>query len=157
MHETSVTIDPDADPELRIAALLAVLDTHRRRWNQQSRVGTADRRLLWLFRDHLPRTMREIAAALGLEQSTVNRQVNAAVKAGLLQRSRDGESAAYRFEPTAHGREAFGEDVASGLRVHRVALDRLGAEDTDQMLGLLGQFVESYAAAVRHELGDDRD
>ena len=41
-------------------------------------------RLLWLLVESGPQTLAEVTSALGLERSTVNRQVNAAVAAGLL-------------------------------------------------------------------------
>ncbi|WP_245672914.1 MarR family transcriptional regulator, partial [Aldersonia kunmingensis] len=42
--------------------------------------------ILWTLSDGNPRTLREIGEELDLEQSTVNRQVNAAIRNGYLER-----------------------------------------------------------------------
>ena len=82
-----------SSPELRLAAALHHLDLSRRVVEQRADIGVADMRLLWLLSDDRARTLREIADDLTLEQSTVNRQVNAALAAGLLRRDRDADQA----------------------------------------------------------------
>ena len=69
----------------------ARLERGRRAVEGRARLGTADLRLIWLLVEDGPRTMREISEELGLEQSTVNRQVNSALKAGYLERIDQGE------------------------------------------------------------------
>lgn len=58
------------------------------RWiDEGCRLRPADRRLVWALADGRPRTMRELATLFQLEQSTVNRQVNAAVAGGVVERA----------------------------------------------------------------------
>ncbi|MFD6137837.1 MarR family winged helix-turn-helix transcriptional regulator, partial [Isoptericola sp. NPDC060257] len=93
----------------RVAGLLFRLDLHRRLAEHRSPLGTADGRLLWLLSDGRPRTLREIAEALRLEQSTVNRQVNGALAAGLLRRFTAPGRSARLLEPTEEGLARFEE------------------------------------------------
>lgn len=78
----------DLPPARRMGALVTRLERIRRMQTNQMDLGTADLRILWLFADGRSRTLKEISADLNLEQSTVNRQINAAINEGLLQRSR---------------------------------------------------------------------
>lgn len=132
----------------RVAALIHHLDRHRRALDVRATLGTADLRLLWLLADGEFRSLRQVAEALHLEQSTVNRQVNAAVQAGLLQRSRPAPAAPYVFAPTPLGRATFERETARALALYQDVLDRLGPEDGDELLRLLGQFVDLYGEAV---------
>jgi len=137
---------PDTPRDRRAAWLLTLAGQHRHVLEQRLRLNAADVRLVWLLGQR-PRTLREIADDLNLEQSTVNRQVNAAIAADLLQRRRvPGQSAAV-VEPTASGRRIFEKDMVEGLRAHDVALDELGA-DADAFLDLLDRFVAAYGDAV---------
>ena len=65
-------------------------------------------RLLWVLDDGEPRTLRQLAADLDLEQSTVNRQVNAAIAAGWLERFEVEGSASRLVRPTTPGRRPTG-------------------------------------------------
>ena len=85
----SVTERIEADPALRVAAAVSALANARRSAESRSRLGKANNRLLWLFTDLRPRTLKQIAEDLALEQSTANRQVNAALSAGILRMYRD--------------------------------------------------------------------
>ncbi len=138
---------PDPLPDDREAAsLLARLETFRRFAEQHGELRSADGRLLWLLSDGHPRTLREIADNLNLEQSTVNRQVNAAVKAGLLSRS-PGSGRAGLFEATAEGKERFEVALGQHLELYDAALDAL--TDRPAFLAELARFVEAYGDAVR--------
>ncbi|MBT0993562.1 MarR family winged helix-turn-helix transcriptional regulator [Cellulomonas sp. DKR-3] len=133
--------------ELHLASLVHRLERQRRTWEARSTLGTAELRLLWLLTEGEPRTLREIAERLHLEQSTVNRQVNAAVKAGHVRKSR-APGSAFLFEPTPAGRAQLEEDTAYALGQFRVVLDRLGPDDAAHLLELLGRFVDLYGEAV---------
>ncbi|MEN5073361.1 MarR family winged helix-turn-helix transcriptional regulator [Isoptericola cucumis] len=133
-----------------LASLLYRLDLHRRLAEQRSPLGTADGRLLWLMSDRRPRTLREISGALGLEQSTVNRQVNAAIDAGLLRRFAEAGRPARLIEPTAAGIEAFENATALALGAYDDALATLG-DESGAFLELLDRFVGAYGEAVRAE------
>ena len=111
-------------------------------------LGTADLRILWMFADDQPRTLKEIATELRLEQSTVNRQINAAMAEGLLQRSRRPGSPAQEISRTEKGIQAFEDDVAKSLSAFTSGLDALG-DRVDGFLADLTRFVEAYDGAVR--------
>lgn len=112
------------------------------------RLGTADLRLLWLFADSRARTLKEIASELQLEQSTVNRQVNAALGSGLLERMRRRGGAAYEFDRTAEGRRAFERDTGNSLGAYAAALDAMGDRDAETFLELAQTFLDHYRSEV---------
>ncbi|GAA1489843.1 MarR family winged helix-turn-helix transcriptional regulator [Brachybacterium sacelli] len=137
----------------RLAGMFWMLDRHRRDHEQAMSLGTADLRILWLFSDNTPRTLKEVAHELGLEQSTVNRQVNAAVAEGLLGRTREPGDSAYRFARTAAGRDAFEADLAISLGGYEVALEAMGEEDASTFLRLMDRYLGAYGAAVPETRG----
>lgn len=137
-------IEEDSDRGRATAALLTRLNRHQRHHRQQQVLGDADLRILWLFYDERPRTLREISDALHLEQSTVNRQVNAAVTVGLLDRSRPEDGGAYVFARTTTGHDLFEADVAAALDGYREALEALGEPEATEFLRLLTRFTEAY-------------
>lgn len=134
-----------------VASLLSSLQRVRRVTEQHASLNAADGRLMWLFSDRQPRTLRQIAESLDLEQSTVNRQVNAALAAGLLSRNRESGRAAWLFEATASGLERFERDLAVHLDLLDQALANLPADDRGRFLELLGAFVDGYGDAVRRQ------
>ncbi|RYE76484.1 MAG: MarR family transcriptional regulator, partial [Myxococcales bacterium] len=108
---TSVTRAGTDSPSWRAAVALGKLEHVRRIAQAASHFRTADSRLLWMFSDQQPRTLREIAEELRLEQSTVNRQANAAVKAGVLRRFRDEDQGAWQFLATDGAMARFTDDL----------------------------------------------
>jgi len=134
--------------EMQLAALLHHVERHRRAVEASARLGTAELRLLWLLRDGTPRTLRQVADELHLEQSTVNRQVNGALAAGHLRRSRQPGSSSYLFEPTDEGRAAFEHDTSTALGLFSDVLDELGPQDATRFLELLDRFVGLYGDAI---------
>lgn len=143
-------VDPELPADRRIATLVTLLDRARRAQANQMDLGTADLRILWMFSDETPRTLKEIAAALRLEQSTVNRQINAAMDAGLLQRARRPGSPAHEISPTDKGRRAFEDDVAKSLTAFDSGLAALG-DRVEEFLTDFTAFVDAYDQAVRPE------
>ncbi len=131
-----------------MATALARWEKVRRASELKSRLGTADRRIMWLFADRRPRTLREIADALGLEQSTVNRQVNAALTEGLLVRFREPGQSARLVTVTDEGLERFSQDLSLHLGLFEQALGQLSAEDQTRMIESLETFVAHYGEAV---------
>ena len=140
--------DPDAPAERRVASLLFRLDLHRRLAEHRSPLGTADGRLLWLLSDGRPRTLREIADALRLEQSTVNRQVNGALAAGLLRRFTEPGRSARLIEPTPEGADAYERATDQALGAYADGLAVLG-DEASEFLELLERFTAAYGEAVR--------
>lgn len=149
------TLPQNADRDRRMARLLMLARRHQRFANDQSNVRSADMRLLWLLNDSRPRTLREISDALGLEQSTVNRQVAAAQSHGLVKRIRDTGAPAQVIEATHHGLTAFESALAVQLRNLEAGLRALGDVDAEKLLTLLDRFVTAYGEAA-HD-GKDQD
>lgn len=74
--------------------------------------------ILLLLSDGEPRTLRELSSELDLEQSTINRQVNAAIEHGYLERFVVDGAVSRQVRPTAQGRAAFAHDA--DIRVQRL-------------------------------------
>jgi len=91
-----------------------------------SQLDTSAFRLLWLLTEGPPRTLRELAEELQLDQSTVNRQVNAAIKHGLVERYAVEGSSSRLLRPTEAGRAAYVHDAALRADVYGAVLDELG-------------------------------
>lgn len=104
--------------------------------------------MLWLFADGRGRTLKEIADELALEQSTVNRQVNAALGSGLLERTRKTGGTAYDFNRTADGRRTFDEVAGISMGAYANALDALGDDAAEQLVALVQSFLEHFGDAV---------
>ena len=80
--------------------------------------------LLWILSDGRPRTLRQLTDAMQLEQSTVNRQVNAAIKHGYLERFDVAGSISKQVRPTKAGLDAFEHDgLLRARRLERVLSD----------------------------------
>ena len=138
----------NAPRERRLASTLTRLDKERRTLEGAQRLGTADLRLLWLFADGRARTLREIADELGLEQSTVNRQVNAAVGAGLLERARRPGGTAYDINRTVDGKRTYDEVSSRSMGVYATALEAMGNDAAEELVVLLQSFLEHFRSAV---------
>ena len=91
-----------------------------------SQLDTSAFRLLWLLTEGPPRTLRELADELQLDQSTVNRQVNAAINHGLVERYAVAGSSSRLLRPTEAGRAAYVHDAALRAEVYDAVLDELG-------------------------------
>lgn len=89
-------------------------------------LDTSAFRLLWLLTEGPPRTLRELTEELQLDQSTVNRQVNAAIKHGLVERYAVPDSPARMLRPTEAGRVAYLRDGALRAEVYTSVLEELG-------------------------------
>lgn len=112
------------------------------------RLGTADLRLLWLLADGRARTLKEIADELRLEQSTINRQVNAALASGYVERRRRSGGSAHEFERTEEGRRVFETDTARSLGAYASALARMAPQDSEAFLALAQEFLDHYRREV---------
>lgn len=136
-----------------LAACLVEVNRVQHGVEQRLRLGTAEMRLLWLLSDGEPRTLRAIAEALGLEQSTVNRQVNAAARAGRVERSASDETQALLVAPTAEGLTLFEEDIDFALGLYETALGELGDAGSGQLVDLFQRFTAAYASAYDRATG----
>ena len=102
-----------------------------------SELDTSAFRLLWLLTEGPSRTLRELADELQLDQSTVNRQVNAAIKHGLVERYAVPGSPSRLLRPTAAGRAAYVHDAALRAEVYQAVLDELGADRSGALVAEL--------------------
>lgn len=130
--------------ERDFAAHVARYEGHRRATVHREVVGPADFRLLWLLSDGEARTLKEISEALHLEQSTVNRQANAAIEHGIVERSRTGGRSAFVFRPTPRGEALLAESLAGLFAGYSSAFDRMGRDRAGELVQLLGEFVDAY-------------
>lgn len=134
----------------RIAALeveLSLLARHHLHSSQHSPDRLLDRSGYQLLsRLELgPLNLKQLAAAFRLDPSTVNRQVNALVRAGLLEKVRDPSGAVARvLQPTAEGLDLLHRDRAIVQdQVGRV-LDAWEPVEIDQ----LGRLLEKLNASI---------
>ncbi len=143
-----VTDDLRETPAGMAIIAIAMLERAQRAAEDVAEVRVADRRLLWLLSDGQPRTMRQIADELGLEQSTVNRQVNAALGEGLLARADLDEHHARPLVVTDAGRALFNRSFDRHVGYVEQALDAVPVERASTFLADLTAFAEAYSRAV---------
>lgn len=133
----------------------ARLERARRAHEAGARLTIADNRLLWLLSGEGPQTMREISEALRLEQSTVNRQVNAALERGLVERVERADVTARSFRITAEGADLFSSELTRGMTLFAEALDVLPEEERTAFVEHFMTFTQAYLeAAERHASRD---
>ncbi|ATD72334.1 MULTISPECIES: MarR family winged helix-turn-helix transcriptional regulator [Gordonia] len=110
--------------------------------------------ILWVLSDGRPRTLRQLTEELELEQSTVNRQVNAAIKHGYLERFEVEDSLSKLIRPTDAGREAFRRDgLLRAERLEQVFAD-LAPGSPEALLHELRAFNDAYERTQdRHGAG----
>jgi DNA-binding MarR family transcriptional regulator len=107
-------------------------------------------KLLWVLSDDEPRTLRELADELDLDLSTINRQVNAAIRAGVLERFSVPGSPSRPVRPTAEGRRLYQHDSAVHADLLRSVLAEMGAEGARDLIRSLGAFNDAYERRAPH-------
>ncbi|MDF3313333.1 helix-turn-helix domain-containing protein [Rhodococcus sp. T2V] len=140
----------------RVARLFVEIDSAKRVWDQGYQLGLAERRLIALLSDGQARTLRAISEEARLEQSTVNRQVNAALAAGLLERCRTAGSRAQLIAVSDKGLAAYRKDSVWGRRAFTSAMMELGEDDSTAFCELLERFADAYGHATNvqvHQVG----
>ncbi|RPA57349.1 MarR family transcriptional regulator [Gordonia oryzae] len=130
------------------------LDRFRRRKSEHPAESVLERSafaILLVLSDGRARTLRELADELDLEQSTVNRQVNAAITLGYLERFDVEGSMSRLIRPTKSGRAAFAHDGM--LRVSRLkqVFADLDPGTPEVLLRELRAFNEAYDRTLRAE------
>lgn len=143
-----ITDDLRETPEGTAIITIARLERAQRAAEDVAEIRVADRRLLWLLSDGAPRTMREIADGLSLEQSTVNRQVNAALALGLLARSEPDEHHARPIVVTDEGQALFARSFDRHMGYVREALAAVPADRRATFLADFAAFVDAYGSAI---------
>lgn len=145
-HITSVFTER---PTWALVVALARIERGRRAAEARASLGTADLRLMWLLVSDGPRTMKEISRELGLEQSTVNRQVNAALEAGLLARVEVPGQRAMGLEPTSDGLALFGADMTRMMDELERALAAVPVTESARFMSHLLDFADAYGNVGR--------
>lgn len=105
-------------------------------------------RLLWWLSDGTPRTLRQLAERLDLEQSTVNRQVNAALSAGYLERFAVPGSPGKLLRPSVAGEQAFEHDGRIRAELISRALGELGETRAARLIEDLHAFNDAWDRAL---------
>ncbi|MGA8848173.1 MAG: MarR family winged helix-turn-helix transcriptional regulator [Nocardioides sp.] len=149
--------DPPAEDLADVAALGdELLRLQRRRTSVYDGVvlDNSAFRLLWLLSDGVPRTLRQLAEGLDLEQSTVNRQVNAALAAGYLERFAEQGSRGKLLRPSPRGEQAYGHDGLIRAELISRALADLGAGRAERLIEDLRLFNDAWDRALSR---GDRD
>lgn len=144
---TSITQAARGAPAWATLRALARFERARRA-AETGEFGHADGRLLWMFSDGRPRTLRTIAEELGLEQSTVNRQANAALKAGLLERSREPGQSAWHFSASQAALDMFSRELTAQLAMLDQALQVVPESERAVFLEHIGAFADAYVEAA---------
>lgn len=111
--------------------------------------------ILWVLADGRSRTLRELTVDLDLEQSTVNRQVNAAIKNGYLERIDVEGSLSKHIQPTELGRDTFRHDGQLRVdRLTRVFAD-LAPGDPESLCRQLRAFNDAYDRVLGYRHGHE--
>lgn len=102
----------------------------RHRWELDPRLtlSVSAYRILWAVESRGPATLRELTDVLGLERSTVNRQVNAALAEGWLVRSASGAGGAHVLDASDTGRAAIAHDRGVMAEKFTAVVDALGPD-----------------------------
>lgn len=132
-----------------MARLLWRFEIMRRAEEQAEPLRSAEGRLLWLLtQGNAPLTLKQIANELELEQSTANRQVNSALRAGLLHRFREPGASAGVFEATDDGVALYERSLQRHLTRVRAALDAVPQEQRTSLVEAFTTLIEAYADHV---------
>lgn len=101
--------------------------------------------------------MRQVAEALHLEQSTVNRQANAAVRRGLVERIDHTGHGARALQATGDGRDMFETELARIMAIFAAGLDALPEDARDDFVRNLGIFAVAYTDAAERRVQHESD
>lgn len=107
--------------------------------------------ILWTLSDGNPRTLREIADELDLEQSTVNRQVNAAIRNGYLERFEVDGSISRLIRPTERGMAAFEHDGLQRAERMNAVFAELPHRTIDALVWSLREFNQAYEEVLERQ------
>lgn len=125
------------------------VQNRRARQHESALLDISAFRILWRLAGDRPLTMRELADELGLEQSTIHRQVHAAIAAGWIERFEAEGRAGKLLRPTAAGHAAYEHDGRIRGEAIQRALQTLGRERTATLTELLREFNDALDDANR--------
>jgi DNA-binding MarR family transcriptional regulator len=131
-----------SDDDLLRALGDEVLRLHGRRHTTMSGtlLESSAFRILWRLDERGPLTQRELAEDLHLEQSTINRQVNSAIRQGLVEREAATGRGASPVRPTPAGQEAYLHDGRLRADLIARAIEDLGEQRARDMVESLRAF-----------------
>ena len=112
-----------------------------------SRLDSSAFRILWRLEESGPLTLRDLAEQLQLEQSTINRQVNSAIKHRLVERVPAPGRVGTPVRPTETGREAYRHDGLLRAEVMGRAIADLGPGRARDMIEALRAFNDAVDRA----------
>lgn len=144
-----VTRSPAIDDALLRALGDELIRLNRRRMTTyvDARLDNSAFKILWLLVETGPMTLKEIAEQLQLEQSTINRQVNAAIDRGLAERVLTPGQSARLVQATAAGEDDYRHDGELRAAVMREALAELGAERAADVIADLKRLNDAFDRA----------
>lgn len=154
---TSLIESVRAMREWALVVATARFERGQRASQSLNQLNAADNRLLWLLTSQGPQTMRQVAEALGLEQSTVNRQVHAALARGLVERLDHPGGGAKTLKATSEGRSMFEAELARKMTIFAAGLDALPVDERDDFVRNLEVFAEAYADAAERQVQCEGD
>ncbi|SEC91427.1 DNA-binding transcriptional regulator, MarR family [Nocardioides exalbidus] len=109
-------------------------------------------KILWLVVEHGPHTLRGLSEGLQLEQSTINRQVHAAVDRGWVERYDDPDCPAMLVRATAPGETAYRLEADARAEGLREIVNTLGDRATSDLAGGLARFNDAIDDAIGRKL-----
>ncbi|MBD3914848.1 MarR family winged helix-turn-helix transcriptional regulator [Nocardioides hwasunensis] len=112
-------------------------------------------RILWLVVEHGPHTLRGLAEHLQLEQSTINRQVHAAVGRGWIERYDHRDSPAMLVRATEAGQEAYRRESQARAEGLREVVSTLGERAVAELAGGLARFNDAVDEAIEASVRRD--
>lgn len=112
--------------------------------------------LQYLARGEQP-TLRELSRNLGLELSTVTRQVAAAVDRGYVERLRVADEPSRRLRATEAGRQALAHDIELHAERLGKVFESLAPDADRRLLHELRAFNDAYQRRVDRLAGADPD
>lgn len=156
--DSDTRLDTQLDTVARLGHQLLRLQRRRTTVPPGTRLEVSAFRILWVLAHDGPTTLRSLAEQLDLEQSTVNRQVHAALDAGWIEEcpaptGRAGAAtsgrarAARHYRPTRAGRAAYEHDGRLRAERYLTALDRLGSARASRLVEDLTAFNDAWDAA----------
>ncbi len=109
-------------------------------------------KILWILVEDGPRTLRGLAHDLGLDQSTINRQVHAVIGHGFVERFDEPDSTARLMRATAAGEAAYRSDSEIRSDGLRAIVNSLGEQSTADLAQGLASFNDAIDSAVEGSL-----
>lgn len=156
MSRTAPAPAPVTDETLRaLSNELVRLGRRRETSSPETTLDASAYKILWLVVEHGPRTLRELAQDLKLDQSTINRQVHAVIGHGYAERYADPESPGMLVRATPAGEAAYRSDSQVRTEGLRGIVNTLGEQVTADLADGLASFNDAIDEAVEDSLRRD--